>query len=110
MLFIEYSCKDRYTIVEQILFHLQHFGLNVWYDFQGMFPCDDRFQTNFVHHIGSSTYIVFIISSNLFSSACAMEELAFAKNWWSKAVRFYSQPFTSLLQANCQRNYVGYIM
>lgn len=79
MLFIGYSNKDRYTIVEPILFHLKHFGLEIWYDFQDMFLGDDRYQTNFVHGIGSSTYIIFIISPNLFDSACAMEELAFTK-------------------------------
>lgn len=79
MLFIGYSSKDRYAIVEPILFHLKHFGLDVWYDFQDMFLGDDRYQTNFVHGIGSSAYIIFIISPNLFDSACAMEELAFAK-------------------------------
>lgn len=80
MIFIGYSSKDRYSIVEPILFHLKHFGLNVWYDFHDMFLGDDRHQTNFIEGIGSSSYIIFIISPHFFESTCAMEELAFAKS------------------------------
>ena len=79
MIFIGYSSKDRYSIVEPILFHLKHFGLDVWYDFHNMFLGDDQYQANFVEGIQSSSYIVFIISPYILESTCAMEELAFAK-------------------------------
>lgn len=79
MLFIGYSSKDRYTIVEPILFHLKHLGLEVWYDFTDMFLGDNRYLTNFEHGIGDAAYIAFVISPNLFTSHCAIEELSFAK-------------------------------
>lgn len=79
MIFVGYSSKDRYTITEPLLFHLKHFGLEVWYDFHDMFIGDDRHQTNFIDGIGKSTYIIFIISPHLFESVCAMEEIEFAR-------------------------------
>ena len=79
MIFIGYSSKDRYSVVEPILFHLKHLGLNVWYDFHDMFLGDDRYQENFVNGIESASYVIFIISPHFFESKCAIEELLFAK-------------------------------
>lgn len=79
MIFIGYSSKDRYSVVEPILFHLKHFGLRVWYDFHDMFLGDNRYQENFVHGIEAASYIIFIISPHFFESKCAIEELLFAK-------------------------------
>lgn len=80
MVFIGYSHKDRYTVVEPILFHLKHYGFNVWYDFYDMFLGDNRYQKNFIHAISGSKYLIFVISSAFFSSNCAKEELLYAKN------------------------------
>lgn len=80
MIFVGYSSKDRYTITEPLLFHLKHFGLDVWYDFHDMFLGDNRYQTNFIDGIGASTYIICIISPHLFESVCAIEEIEFARN------------------------------
>ena len=55
MIFIGYSSKDRYSVVEPILFHLKHLGLHVWYDFHDMFLGDDRYQENFVNGIESAS-------------------------------------------------------
>lgn len=84
MIFIGYSSKDRYSIVEPILFHLKHLGLNVWYDFYDMFLGDNRYQVNFVQGIESSAYVVFIISPHFFKSKCATEELRFVKDLLKK--------------------------
>ncbi|NBH81055.1 TIR domain-containing protein [Clostridiaceae bacterium] len=79
MVFIGYSSKERYSVVEPILFHLKHFGLDVWYDFHDMFLGDDRYQINFKQGIGKSSYVIFIISPHFFESKCAMDELNYAK-------------------------------
>lgn len=54
MIFIGYSSKDRYTIVESMVFHLKNYGFNVWYDFHDMYLSDARFETNFEHGIKDS--------------------------------------------------------
>lgn len=84
MLFIGYSNKDRYDIVEPMVFHLKNYGINVWYDFHDMFLSDNRFSTNFEIGIGGSKYVIFIISYNFFSSKCAIEELSYAQTLYEK--------------------------
>lgn len=80
MLFIGYSSKDRYMIVEPLLFHLKHMGFQVWYDFHDMFLGDNREKVNFEYGIGTASYIIFVISPHLFESECAQEELAYTKD------------------------------
>lgn len=84
MIFIGYSNKDRYDIVESMVFHLKNYGMNVWYDFHDMMLGDNRFYENFETGIGKSTYVIFIISHNFFSSRCATEELKYAQNLYEK--------------------------
>ncbi len=84
MLFIGYSSKDRYDIVEPMIFHLKNYGFDVWYDFHDMYLSDNRIETNFINGIGKSKYVIFIISNNLFSSQCAIEELKYAQNLYEK--------------------------
>ena len=31
-LFISFSAKDRYDIVQPIVYHLKNYGINIWYD------------------------------------------------------------------------------
>ena len=84
MLFIGYSSKDRYDIVEPMVFHLKNYGINVWYDFHDMFLSDNRLSTNFEIGIGGSKYVIFIISNNFFCSNCAIEELRYAQLLYEK--------------------------
>ncbi|GFI10593.1 hypothetical protein IMSAGC007_03062 [Lachnospiraceae bacterium] len=84
MLFIGYSSKDRYDIVEPMIFHLKNYGIDVWYDFHDMYLSDNRIETNFINGIGKSTYVIFIISNNLFTSQCAIEELKYAQDLYEK--------------------------
>ena len=75
MIFIGYSSKDRYTIVESMVFHLKNYGFNVWYDFHDMYLSDARFETNFEHGIKDSKYVIFILSSNF------LQVNVQSKNW-----------------------------
>lgn len=54
MFFIGYSSKDRYTIVEPILFPLKHLGSDAWYDFTNMHLGDNRYFANLEHGIGEN--------------------------------------------------------
>ena len=84
MIFIGYSSKDRYTIVESMVFHLKNYGFNVWYDFHDMYLSDARFETNFEHGIKDSKYVIFILSPNFFTSKCAVEELDYAQTLYEQ--------------------------
>lgn len=84
MIFIGYSNKDRYDIVESMVFHLKNYGIDVWYDFHDMFLSDNRFDVNFKTGIGESKYVIFIISHNFFNSKCAVEELGYAQILYEK--------------------------
>ena len=84
MIFLGYSSKDRYTVVESMIFHLKNNGFHVWYDFHDMFLGDDRYAINFEFGIKNSKYVIFIISENLFSSKCAVEELDFAHDLYEQ--------------------------
>lgn len=84
MIFIGYSNKDRYDIIEPIIFHLKNYGFSVWYDFHDMCLSDDRYHTNFELGIGESKYVIFILSKNFFNSKCAIEELDYAQTLYEK--------------------------
>lgn len=86
MIFIGYSSKDRYTIVESMVFHLKNYGFNVWYDFHDMYLSDARFETNFEHGIKDSKYVIFILSPNFFTSKCAVEELDYAQSLYEQGM------------------------
>lgn len=49
-----------------------------------MYLSDNRIETNFINGIGKSTYVIFIISNNLFTSQCAIEELKYAQDLYEK--------------------------
>ena len=99
MIFIGYSSKDRYTIVESMVFHLKNYGFNVWYDFHDMYLSDARFETNFEHGIKDSKYVIFILSPNFFTSKCAVEELDYAQTLYEQGtIKLF--PILYLLEAN----------
>lgn len=100
MIFIGYSSKDRYTIVESMVVHLKNYGFDVWYDFHDMFLSDPRFETNFEHGIKDSKYVIFILSPNFFSSKCAVEELDYAQSLYEQGtINLF--PILYLLDADC---------
>ncbi len=84
MIFIGYSSRDRYSIVEPMVFHIKNYGFHMWYDFHDMFLSDNRYHENFELGIAQSKYVIFIVSNNLFDSACAKEELKYAQTLYEK--------------------------
>ena len=60
--FLCFSSKDRYEIVESIYYHLKNFGVSVWYDRAEILMGDNRNQKNFTEGV---------CRCNLYSRICA---------------------------------------
>lgn len=74
-LFICFSAKDRYDIVQPIVYHLKNYGINVWYDRYEMVMGDDRLKKNLEEGAGKCRYALIILSQNTINSLCATEEI-----------------------------------
>ena len=105
MIFIGYSHQDRYKIVESIIFHLKNYGFDVWYDFHDMYLGSNRIKENFEYGIKSNKYIIFVMSDNIFSSTCAMEELDFARELYEKNEIVFLPIFYNYKADNLPRDY-----
>ena len=55
-LFISFSAKDRYDIVQPIVYHLKNYGINIWYDRYEMVMGDNRFKKNIDEGAGKCGY------------------------------------------------------
>lgn len=73
--FICFSAKDRYYIVEPIVYHLKNYGIDVWYDRQQLLMGDDRVEKNLIEGASKCRYAIIIVSKNTAISKCAMEEI-----------------------------------
>ena len=73
--FICFAAEDRYAIVEPIVHHLKNYGINVWYDRYKLLMGDNRIEKNLKEGATNCKYAVIIISTHIFKSTCAMEEL-----------------------------------
>ena len=74
-LFICFSAKDRYDIVQPIVYHLKNYGINIWYDRYELIMGDDRFFKNIKEGAGECKYALIVLSSNTIDSVCATEEI-----------------------------------
>lgn len=83
-LFICFSAKDRYQIVQPIVYHLKNYGVNVWYDRYEMVMGDDRYEKNIVEGARGCRYALIILSSNTVDSACATEEIKILESRYYK--------------------------
>lgn len=79
MLFFCFSSKDRLSIVESLLFHLDEYCIPIWYDRREMLMSDQRDYKNFVEGVENSTYAVIFLSPNSIRSKCANEEIELIK-------------------------------
>ena len=75
MIFLCFSSKDRYDIVESIFYHIKNLGISVWYDRNEILMGDDRDYKNFVEGVDSCKYAIIILSPNSIESVCANEEI-----------------------------------
>ena len=83
-LFICFSAKDRYNIVQPIVYHLKNYGVNVWYDRYEMVMGDDRFKKNIEEGAGKCGYALIVLSQNTIDSVCATEEINILKSRYYK--------------------------
>lgn len=74
-LFICFSSKDRYDIVQPVVYHLKNYGINIWYDRYELLMSDDRYKKNIKEGAGKCKYALIILSSNTINSKCATEEI-----------------------------------
>ena len=74
MIFLCFSGKDRLTAVKSILFHLQKYGMDIWYDNYVHILGDDKFE-NYTCGIQESQYAVVVYSPAFPDSPGAIEEL-----------------------------------
>ena len=75
MIFLCFSSKDRYTIVESIMYHLKNYGLSVWYDYHKLILGDDRDYRNLIEGIEQNNYAIVLLTENVFDCVCANDEL-----------------------------------
>lgn len=83
-LFICFSAKDRYQIVQPMVYHLKNYGVNVWYDRYEMVMGDNRYEKNIVEGAGACRYALIILSSNTINSVCATEEIKILESRYNK--------------------------
>lgn len=84
MLFLCFSSKDRQSIVESILYHLDNYSIPVWYDRRIMLMGDHRNHKNFIEGVESCDYAVIVLSPNSIASKCANEEIDLIKARYTK--------------------------
>ena len=83
-LFVCFSAKDRYNIVQSIIYHLKNYGVNIWYDRYEMVMGDNRFKKNIEEGAGKCGYALIILSSNTINSLCATEEIKILESRYYK--------------------------
>ncbi len=87
-IFICFSAKDRYDIVEPLVYHLKNYGIELWYDRHKLVMGDNRVEKNLMEGAKSSEYSLIILSKNTITSVCAMEEIKIVKK------KYYDQGST----------------
>ncbi len=73
--FLCFSSKDRYEIVESIHYHLENIGVPTWYDRKEILMGDNRNHKNFTEGVYGCKYTIIILSPNAINSVCANEEI-----------------------------------
>lgn len=73
--FLCFSSKDRFTVVDSVLYHLKRYGVSVWYDYHELTLGDNRIEGNFINGLNNCNYAVIIISPNMYDCICGNDEL-----------------------------------
>ena len=74
-IFLGFAAKDRYTIAESVLYHLENYGVKVWYDRHDLIIGDNRQIKNFEEGILNKKYAILIFSENTEPCVCYNEEI-----------------------------------
>ena len=74
-IFLGFAAKDRYTVAESLLYHLENYGMPVWYDRHDLIIGDNRQNENFEKGIIGSKYAILVFSENTEDCFCLNEEI-----------------------------------
>ncbi|WP_310602317.1 toll/interleukin-1 receptor domain-containing protein [Anaerosporobacter sp.] len=83
-LFVCFSAKDRYDIVQPVVYHLKNYGVDIWYDRHEMVMGDNRIKKNIEEGAGRCGYALIILSRNTVDSLCAREEIKILESRYNK--------------------------
>lgn len=83
-IFLGFAAKDRYTVAESLLYHLENYGVPVWYDRHDLIIGDNRQKENFEKGIIESKYAIIIFSENTEDCFCLNEEIDVIYNMHKK--------------------------
>lgn len=83
-LFICFSAKDRYNIVQPLVYHLKNYGVNFWYDRYELVMGDNRVKKNYIEGAGMCEYALIVLSKNTVNSICATEEIEILESRYKK--------------------------
>jgi hypothetical protein len=78
-IFLCFSSKDRYTVVESVCYHLRNYGLPIWYDRKNIATGDNKNEVCFDNGIKQSKYAIVFVSKNFYTSVCGNDELSVIK-------------------------------
>lgn len=73
--FLCFSSAYREELVEPLYNILTNCGLKIWYDYKCMLFGDSYFEKNFIEGIAKSQYAIVIITEDIFTKVCAVNEL-----------------------------------
>lgn len=85
MIFLCFSGKDRLTAVKSILFHLQRYGMDIWYDNYVHILGDNKYD-NYICGVQESQYAVVVYSPAFPDSPGAIEELVEIKKRYDNSL------------------------
>ena len=74
MIFICFSGEERYTIVQNLIYHLDNFKLKYWYDNYNLTLGDCKRQEIFINGLNKSRYAIIIYSDNFHRHPSSVEE------------------------------------
>lgn len=107
MIFLCFSSKDRYDIIESIYYHLKNIGIKIWYDRNEILMGDNRKYKNFIEGVESCNYAVIILSPNSIESVCANEEIDLIYNRFLAKKCMFSQFFIIFLLMKFLKDIIG---
>ena len=83
-IFLGFAAKDRYTVAESLLYHLENYGIPIWYDRHDLIIGDNRQKENFEKGIIESKYAILIFSESTEDCFCLNEEINIIYNRYKK--------------------------
>ena len=105
-IFFCFSSKDRHSIVESLLYHLDNYSIPVWYDRREMLMGDPRNFKNFIEGVGLCNYAIIILSPNSIASKCANEEIILIKDKYEKGQMTVFPIFFNITADSLDNNYL----